>query len=71
MNEDLVRRAMENAARSYGEGKLFNAAGFSQEFTRLAGVSTQLDGHIVRAILSGRPDVIHLPGGAHFLLRVQ
>jgi len=51
-----------------GTDGTFNAAGFSLAFCRLAGVLGAMDGKVVRAILSGRPDCVLLPGGAHFRL---
>ena len=65
---DLVRLAMERAAERFGgTDRTFNTAGFSLEFTDLAGMVTRgLDGKLVQAILSGRPDVEEIRGGAHF-----
>lgn len=59
---------MEVAADRYGgTERIFNAAGFSQAFCQLSGVpGTTLDGKLVRAILSGRPDCALLWGSSHF-----
>ena len=74
MSNDLIRLAMERAVRVYdhrGGKKIFNAAGFAGEFAKLAGVSTRVDGLIVRAMLTGRSDVVPLAGGAHYHLRAS
>jgi len=67
---DLIRLAIERAVCRYGSAGtgdgVFTSACFSNEFTPLAGVKTQLDGRIVRAMLTGRDDVEVLHGGAHF-----
>lgn len=68
---DLVRLAMERAVHAFDrthKNHVFNAACFSAEFCRLAEVSNNLDGKLVRAILAGRPDVEVLHGGAHYRL---
>lgn len=71
---DLIRLAAERAARAFDHASpdgVFNAAGFSTELTRLAGVNGALDGKVVRAMLTGRPDVRPLHGGAHYQLRTR
>lgn len=69
MENDLIRLAAERAARRFGgTDGIFNSAGFSQEFTRMARVSRPLDGNVVRAMLCGRSDCELLSGGAHFRL---
>ena len=59
MRNDLVRLAMERAVGAFGGGgdNVFNGAGFSLEMMRLAGLDGVIDGHLVRAILTGRDDV--------------
>lgn len=68
---DLIRLAMERAVDRFGGrgDNLFNGAGFSQEFCALAKVNACLDGHIVRAMLTGRPDVEPMWGGSHYKLK--
>ena len=65
---DLVHQAMQEAAARFGGSDgILNSAGFGLALTDLAGMVTRgLDGKLVRAILSGRPDVQELPGGSHF-----
>ncbi len=66
---DVIRLACEQAADDYGHGKrVFNAACFSQALERISGCKQLLDGKMVRAILSGRSDIIHT-GGYHYRLR--
>lgn len=65
---DLVRLAMERAVKSFGGKNMFNAAGFSNALTYLAGVNGVIDGEIVRVILAGRKDVRPLFGGGHYQL---
>lgn len=72
MTEDLIRKAMERSAAAFGGNDgTFSAAGFGFVFKTLAGlVKEGLDGNIVRAMLSGRKDVIQLhPGNAHFRIK--
>jgi len=67
---DLIALAAYMATEYYG-GKndgTFNAAGFSQALTKLAGVNSTIDGRIVRVILTGRPDIKVLEGGCHYRL---
>lgn len=66
MNNDLVGLAMDRAVKSFGGDGIFNAAGFSNELMRLANLKGSIDGHLVRAILTGRADVMVLHGGAHY-----
>lgn len=70
---DLIRLAMERAVGRFGDrgDGLFNSAGFSQEFAKLAGVRGMLDGLEVRAMLTGRQDVEPLAGGAHWQLKAH
>lgn len=67
---DLIRLAMLRATERFGRTGdcIFNGCNFSQAFTELAGVATQLDGKVVQAMLCGRPDVEVLKGGAHYRL---
>ena len=68
---DLISLAIRQAIELFGPrgDGVFNAAGFSTAFIRLAGVTDSLDGKVVRAMLCGRSDVEVLLGGAHFRLR--
>ncbi len=66
MSNDMIRLAMEQAARRFGSRDVFNAANFSAAFGRMCDVRGTLDGHWVRGILCGRDDVEVLRGGAHF-----
>jgi hypothetical protein len=74
--EDIVHQAMVLACDRFGgfgdQDRIFNAAGFCQAFWQLAGMVgvAGLDGKVVRAILSGRPDCEILSGGAHFKIVV-
>lgn len=68
MNNDLIRLACETACDKFGVADTFNGASFSAEFTRLAGVEGVLDGRVVRAMLTGRPDIEILHGSAHYRL---
>lgn len=65
---DLVRLAMDRAVKAFGDkgDGLFNAAGFGLAIHRLAGVTGGMDGHVVRAVLTGRPDVKPEPDGSHY-----
>jgi hypothetical protein len=76
---DIIALAMTLAVQEYSgiclffepsynkDVGIFNASGFSQALTQLIGLRSGLDGDLVRAILSGRPDVEpHHPGNAHF-----
>ncbi len=66
---DLIRLAASRACDSFGGNDgTFNAAGFSQEFIKMSPTSNQIDGHIVRMMLTGRPDIQVLKGDAHFRL---
>jgi hypothetical protein len=63
---DLIRYAMDEAALYFGgDDGIFNGAGFSKAFTRMAGLADHqpIDGMLVKAMLSGRRDVKALPGG--------
>lgn len=71
---DLIRQAMQEAVKLFGgeSDGMFNAACFSTAFIKLAGVRSSLDGHIVRAMLTGRPDVIFCsPGSSHYYLKMD
>ena len=64
---DLVRLAIDRACDSMGgRDGLFSAAGFSIAMTKLAGVNNQIDGLVVRTILTGRDDVTPLKDGCHY-----
>lgn len=65
---DLVRLAIDRAVRDFGDkgDGLFNAAGFGLRLGQLAGIKGGIDGHVVRAILTGRPDVAPESDGAHY-----
>lgn len=65
---DVVALAMDRAVQSFGNrgDGAFNAAGFGQALMQIAGLNGVVDGLLVRAILTGRPDVEVLKGGAHF-----
>jgi hypothetical protein len=74
MSNDLVALAMERAVQRFGGSRgTFNAACFSSEMMKLAGLNGCIDGHLVRAILAGRDDV--MPSGmfdGHYtLLRLE
>lgn len=63
---DVIAFAMERAVVRYGprgEDGLFSAACFSEAMLMIAGVDGVLDGRIVRAMLTGRPDVEPLGDG--------
>lgn len=65
---DLIRLAIDRACESMGgRDGLFSAAGFSIEMVKLAGVSNQIDGLVVRAILTGRDDVEPQENGCHYI----
>lgn len=73
MQDDLVRLACERAVIDFGdEGDgQFIAAGFSNELMKLAaGLHGRVDGNLVKAILSGRKDVVPC-GGGHYQLLVN
>ncbi len=66
-NNDLVALAMQMACERFSaSGGTFNGACFSSAFRELAGVTCNLDGHVVATILSGRSDVEVLKGGSHY-----
>ena len=67
---DLVHVAIIEACELFEPGgEIFNAAGFSVSFRKLAKVKSLLDGELVRAILSGRPDGrFHGKNSAHYSL---
>lgn len=67
MTNDLIRLAIDRACESMGGSDgLFSAAGFSCKFCDLLPTDTTLDGHVVRALLTGRNDVMPLPDGSHY-----
>jgi len=61
---------MKQAVADFGNNGdgVFNGAGFSIMFGKLAGVKDALDGRWVNAILRGRSDVEVLSGGSHYRL---
>ena len=69
---DLIRLVCERAVQRFSHDpknlKVFNGAGFSQALVAMGSTTTQIDGHIVRMILTGRDDVQILAGGAHYRL---
>lgn len=69
--QDLILIAAEQAAEAFGGGDgTFNAAGFSNCMMKLVNLRGTIDGNLVRAILSGRPDIEFLaPGDSHYRLR--
>ena len=69
---DLIYWICEEATKRFGgNDDLFNAAGFSQELCKIAGVRGEIDGRIVRALLTGRPDIMPLQGGHYKLFRLK
>lgn len=68
MRNDLVRLAIDRAVDCFGNrgDGLFNAAGFGIELMGLANLKGSVDGHLVRAILTGRDDVAIEPDGSHY-----
>jgi hypothetical protein len=66
-SNDFVALAMQMACEQFSvSGDTFNGANFSNTFRQLAGVTCNLDGHVVATILSGRSDVEVLKGGSHY-----
>ena len=67
---DLIRLVAERATESFGGSNdgVFNSAHFSNEFIKLSPTSEQIDGHLVRMMLTGRDDIEVLSGGAHYRL---
>ena len=64
---DMMSFAMYRACIYFGgSDKTFNLAGLSKAITKIAGVKTQIDGRILRALLVGRNDVEMLSGGCHY-----
>jgi hypothetical protein len=65
--EDPIGVAMDMAVERFGDkgDGMFNAAGFGLSLMQVAGLSGGIDGHLVRAILKGRRDVVWR-GDAHF-----
>lgn len=69
---DMLRYAMEKAVILFGNkgDNIFTNACLSEAITSLAGVKGVLDGHVVRCLLVGRPDVDVL-GSCHFRLKEE
>ncbi len=64
---DLVHLAMTRAARSFGgDDGVFNAAGFSNQLCKLAGLSGPISGELVEVILCGRADVRQIHDLCHY-----
>lgn len=51
-----------------GEKNVFNGACFSQAMIDITGVKVTTDGRVVRALLTGRPDIEIMSGGSHYKL---
>lgn len=67
---DLIRLSIERSAEMFG-GKgdgIFNGACFSQVIYKFAGLKGQMDGKMVRTILTGRNDIEISSGGSHYKL---
>jgi hypothetical protein len=65
---DLVAWVMVRAADKFGGRRdgMFNATCFSAAWQEITGLTRDLDGRVVAAILHGRRDVEQLAGGAHY-----
>lgn len=64
---DCIHLAIRDAVRGFGGSDgTFNLAGLSVAICRIANVAGPIDGNICRALLTGRPDVEPLRGGAHY-----
>ena len=63
---DLVALAIHRACEKFGSRDVFNGACFSHALTGLAGLKDPIDGRLVRAILTGRTDVVPMEGGSHY-----
>jgi hypothetical protein len=63
---DLVALAIHRACEKFGSRDVFNGACFSHAFCAIAGIRGPIDGYLVRAILTGRTDVVPMEGGAHY-----
>lgn len=62
---DVIALAVDRAVLRFGNRSddTFNAAGFSEALMAIAGLDGAIDGRLVRAILTGRPDVEPLGEG--------
>lgn len=69
---DMLRYAMEKAVTLFGNqgDDIFTSACLSEAITKLAGVQGVIDGHIVRCLMVGRPDV-EILDTCHFRLLKQ
>ena len=67
---DMLRYAMEKAVRLFGDkgDNIFTSACLSEAITKLAGVNGVIDGHIIRCLMVGRPDV-EILDDCHFRLK--
>jgi len=67
---DLVNWVAKRAVDRFGDDKsgVFNVAGFQQEFRKVSGSVSMLDGKAVDALLHGRRDIEPLYGGNHYRL---
>lgn len=68
---DMIRVVAEGAVRSFGPKKsdgIFQASNFACAFREVTGIQVTLDGQVVRAMLSGRRDIVPLAGGATYRL---
>ena len=63
-----MRLAIDRAVVQFGgqADGLFHAAGFGIELMKLADLKGVVDGHLVRVILAGRPDVQPEKDGSHY-----
>lgn len=67
---DLIHLAIERACTNFEPGgTMFNAAGFSHEFCKIAQVRGPIDGIVVRCMLYGRTDVVFQQNSdAHYVM---
>jgi hypothetical protein len=63
---DLIALAIQRACEKFGSRDVFSGACFSHALTGLAGLKDPIDGKLVRAILTGRTDVVPMEGGSHY-----
>lgn len=65
---DMIHYAIMIACRLYGGEKdcMFSNACLSAAIMKMIGHKGVIDGGIIRAILTGRTDVIALKGGSHY-----
>jgi len=67
---DVIRLAAEQAAKNFERcGTQFTGAGFSTALCRIAGTGEAIDGLVVRALLTGRPDIQPMGCGMYTILR--